>query len=189
MGAGGGDELVEVADDGVQRGVGADRHVGAEEVVVDRAGQADDVEAPLAPILGLGHAVLRQDADVVGPLVVEDLGAAQGAVAADHHQPLEAALQRVADHLVAPLRRAHRLGAGGAEDRPARLEDAADVVPAERPDHLPAVDQPLVALVDPEDLHAPVERDAHHRAQGRVHPGRVAAAGEDADPSHAPLRR
>jgi hypothetical protein len=78
---------------------------------------------------------------------------------------------------LAELRRA-----GGADHGAAAVQDADDVIPGHRTDSVAAVDEPLVALVDGEDLRAPVERRADHGPDGRVHALRVAATGQDGEP-------
>jgi hypothetical protein len=158
--AGGGrGEVVDGVDDAVQGGVGADRHVGADQVVVDRSDDPGDHQAGMLVGGLLGEvAALDQLGDQPGPLVAQPVEAGEGAVPADHHEPVDVALQEVEDGLEPPLALAHLLAPVGADDGAAAVEDRADVLPAERPDAVPAVDHPLVALVDGVDLGADAQR-------------------------------
>ena len=45
----------------------------------------------------------------------------------------------------------------------------------------PPGDEPLVAVLDADDLEAERPADARHRAEGRVHAGRVPTGGQDRD--------
>jgi len=144
----------------VDRRVRADRHVRAEQIVVDRRGDAHDREA----------------------LRGERRRAALRAVAADHHQRLDAARRElrasaVAGRLLAELRRAR-----AAQHRAAPLDDAADIARGERRERVG--EQPGVAVGDAEHLPAARERRARDRADRGVHAGRVAAAGEHRDARH-----
>ncbi|MPM77028.1 hypothetical protein SDC9_124027 [bioreactor metagenome] len=107
--------------------------------------------------------------------------AGQAAVAADHHQPVDAAFDQVAGGLQASLAGAELLAAEGPDDGATASEDRTDVVPAERPDAVPAVDHALVALEDGEDLGSPMDGGAHDCAHGRVHTLGISAAGENSD--------
>ena len=77
--------------------VSADGHVGAHEVVVDAAHQAGHHEdgmggGCLCADVAAGDELLEQG----GPVLAELVGAGQGAVAADDHEPVDAVLQQVA---------------------------------------------------------------------------------------------
>jgi hypothetical protein len=82
----------------------------------------------------------------------------------------------------AALALAERHRAGGADHGAAAVQDVADVIPGHWPDVVAAVDQPLPALVDGEDLRPVVERGPDHRPDRRVHALRVAAAGQHGEP-------
>ena len=94
----------------VDRGVEAERVVGGVEVVVDRLGYADDV-----------HAVLVQ----LG-------GDAEGVLAADRDQGVDAELLEVRLDLLDAAVDLERVGARRAEDRAAARQDAAHLLDAER---------------------------------------------------------
>ena len=71
-------ELVDGVDDAVQGRVGADRHVRADQVVVDGADEADDDERRVGVGGGLVDGALGDEfTDVLGPLGTELLGARQ----------------------------------------------------------------------------------------------------------------
>src|SRR5439155_5011667 len=120
----------------VDGGVAADRDVGPEEVVVDRRG----------------------DADQVNPELAEHVGARLRSVAADHHHPIDAPLGEVAERLgpAALLGKFRRPGT--AEKRPADLDDAAYVARAELAEL--TLDEALPTLEHAGNGHALVERAA-----------------------------
>ena len=102
------------------------------------------------------------------------------AVAADDHQPVDAARARGCSRPRA--RTASSLNSGSRalpRNVPPRCQDAADVAGAERLD-LP-LDQAGVAVADAEHLPALVEAGADDGADGGVHAGRIAAAGQHSD--------
>ena len=182
MARGGAADLVERCGDPVQGGVGPDRHVGAGEVVVDRTHQPDDRQLRM-PRSGLGRddTLCCEFRDQAGPLLSEEIGAGQAAVAAAHHEAIDAALEQMARRLEPPLAGAERGAARRADDRAAVLHDPADALPGHAADPVGAVDHALVALEDREDVDATADGGAHDGAQRRIHPRRVAAAGQDAD--------
>ena len=94
----------------VDRGVEAERVVGGVEVVVDGLGYADDV-----------HAVLVQ----LG-------GDAEGVLAADRDERVDAEVLEVRLDLLDAAVDLERVGARRAEDRAAARQDAADLLDAER---------------------------------------------------------
>src|SRR5664279_2463153 len=101
------------------------------------------------------------------------ISAGQAAVAADDDQPVDAKVQQV-QHRQAPARSLPEVRrAGGADYRATTVQDAADIVPADRPDTVPAVDQSLVSLVDREDLGPVVQcgADQWRRRPGDEHRG------------------
>src|SRR5690606_1895304 len=61
--AGGVAQLVDRVEDGVERGIDADAHVRAPDVVVDAAGDADDRKAKLVQRLGAAQAAVTADHD------------------------------------------------------------------------------------------------------------------------------
>ncbi len=182
--AGGGTgQVVDRGHDPVQCGVGADGHVGADQVVVDRADQAGDHQGRMGVGGGLVELPGRhQLGQQLGPFGAEGVQAGEAAVAADHHQPVDAGGQQVAGGDPASVAFAEPLAAEGADHGAPAMQDVADVVPAEVADAVPAVDHALIALEDRVDLGAQRDRGPHHRPHRRVHALGVAAAGQDADP-------
>ncbi len=175
-------QRVDRLDDAMQRGIGADRRVGADQVVVDRADQAGEHQGGV----GVGDLPadlpgLDQFGEQAGPVGAELVQARQRAVPADHHQPVDALLQQVAGGAPASLPLAEVLAAEGADDGAAPVQDAAHVRPGELTDAVAAVDHALEALVDRRDPGTPAQRGADDRADGGIHALRVAAAGEDAE--------
>src|SRR5947209_15351273 len=73
-----------------------------------------------------------------------------------------------------------RISTRGAEDRPAAGQDPRDLARPER--HEDALDEPAPALAHAERVPPARERPAADRADDRVQPRAVPAAGEDPDP-------
>ena len=180
-GRGAGDR-VQGIQDAMQCGVGPDGGIHPDQVVVDRPHQPGDDQVPvpvghLRAHLAGGH----QPGEQFGPFGAEGIQPGQRAVAADHHQPVDAVHQQIAGRLQASLGGAELLAAEGTDNGAAPAENAADVIPTETPDPVPAIDHPLIALVDRVDLGSPGDGGAHHRAYRGVHALGVAAAGQHAD--------
>jgi hypothetical protein len=173
---------VQGLDDAVQRGVGADRHVGAEHVVVDRADHPDQVQV----LVRLGRlrvqlARVDQLLEQLRPLLAEQVGAGEAAVAADHDEPVDAPVDQVADGPAAAVAGAEVRRPGGADEGAAALQDAADIGGLEAADEVAALDEALVALEHGVHVDPVVQRGADDRADGRVHPTGITAAGEHRD--------
>ena len=173
-------DLIERGRDAVQRGVRADGHVGAVEIVVDGANQPDDAQVRVAfREFGRHCAGLDQLSQQRRPFLPEQVGAGQAAIAPDDHQAVDGAFQQVFGRDQPAFAGAKCGAARGADHRAAALHDAAHVVPGHVADAIAAVDHSLVTLVDGVDRDPAVERRAHYRAQRRVHARRIAAACEN----------
>jgi hypothetical protein len=158
---GGGVQAVDRLAGDVDRGVEAEGEVGAGQVVVDRLRYADDIDAEVGQPGRHAERVLAADRD-------QRVDRALGQVVLD---PLDAALDR------------ERVRAARAEDGPAAREDPPHLGDAELHGH--TLEGTLPAVAEADELE-PVDGDAlaHHRADHRVQPRTVAAAGEDSD-AHA----
>ena len=155
-------EAVYGVEDVVQCGIDPQRHVGEGDVVVDRGGDGNDRDAVL----------------------LQNQRAAMRAVAADHHQPLDAELFQIPGGQLLTGFRKHLLAAGALQKGAAELQLAADRSGGQ---HLIiAVKHPLVAFLDADHLDAVGQPRTHHGADGGVHPRAVAAAGEHCNSFHAP---
>src|SRR5690606_15688015 len=104
------------------------------------------------------------------------------AVAAYDDQPLDAAPAQHLGGARATFGLHERLAARGAQDGAAALDDVRHAARAELREV--ALDQPLVAAEDACHRDAVMRRGSDDGADGRVHAGSVAAAGEHADVSH-----
>ena len=116
---------------------------------------------------------------VVGDLVRAVAAQADQAIEAEPVVGLDGPRRHV-DGLAVGQRHLVRLLAAGAEDGAAQRQDAGDIVQVQ---HARMVfDQAAKALLDADDLDVEI---AHGRlgdaANGRVEPGTIAAAGQDAD--------
>ena len=145
-------DLVDAVDDGVERRVVADGRVGAIEIVVDGAGQADD-------------------RDVV--LTGQFLRSGERAVAADDDQRADMILFQGLIGLVAPFHRTEFIAAGRLEDGAAALDGVAHRFAGELLDL--AVDESLPPPVDAVDFQAFEDGGAGDRADGRIHARGVTA--------------
>ena len=160
-----------------------DRHIRTDHVVVDRPDQAGDHQRRVPVSGGLVNRAGRQQfRDQGRPFLTQPIGTAEAAIAADHDQPVDALEQQVVYCLAATVSFPEFQRTGGPDDGAAAIQDAADVIPTDGPDAVTALDQARISLVDREDLGAVVQRRPDHRADGRVHPLRIAAAGHYRQP-------
>ncbi len=158
MGGGGDLQPVNGLQRDVEGGVHADGDVGAVQIVVNGGGHAHH-----------GESAPRQ---LVGPGL--------GAVAADDHQPGDAAGPQLPDRLEHSGPGPELRTAGAAQEGAALLNDAAHV-PGAQGDELP-LDQARVPVADAVRLPAAVNGRAHRSPDGRVHARGVTAAGKDRQP-------
>ncbi len=155
---GGGVQAVDRLGGDADRGVEAEGVVGGAQVVVDRLGDADDVQ-PLGGQRGRD---------------------AEGVLAADGHQRVDAEVGQVAPHLLDAVVHLHHVRAGAAQDGAAAGQDAARRVDVQR--HGDLLQRPPPAVAEAEELVAVDLRAlADDGADDRVEAGAVATAGEDAD--------
>ena len=144
----------------VGSGIEADGIVGADNVLVNGAGDTHHRDAALAQLLG----------------------AAKGAVAADgHHAVQPQKLAGIHGPLLARLG-AELLAAGGIEHSAAAVDDAADAGGIHG--HNVSVNKPAPAPTDTHALDAPSQGRADHGPDAGIHARSIAAAGEDADAFH-----
>ena len=138
-------------------GIKADGVIGADDVVVDGAGDANHRDAELGQILR----------------------APERTVAADGHQTVQPQQLAGVGRLLLALPGAELVAPGAVQDGAAPVDDAADAGVV----HLHKVpgDQTGIAPADAHALDAPGQGAAHHRADAGVHARRVAAAGQYAD--------
>ena len=151
---------------GVQRGVEADGVVGVGQVIVDGSRHAHRGKAQL----------------------VQRLSALVGAVAADAHQALHANGLEVPDGLLLVFHvqkvqaaRRHQEGAAAVDavGHAGRGENL-KIVPLVGAAHQRAV----VAALEADHRHVPIQRRAHHRTNRRIHARRVSAGGQNANSLH-----
>jgi hypothetical protein len=182
MAGGGAQDGIQRLGDPVQGGVGPDRHVGPEHVVVDRADQPHQPqEGVRGGHLGIHLARLDQLRQQLRPLLAEPVGAGQAAVATDHDQRLDPQLEQVAGGPPATLPLLELRRPGRPQDGAAAVQDPAHIGRRHPPDGLGALDQPPVAVSHRKDRDAVMHRCPHHRPDGRVHAPGVTAAGQHPD--------
>ena len=165
--------------DAMQRRVRADGHVGAVHIVVDRADQPDDGEVAMLIRRVLGDcAGLDQFVQQRRPFLPEEVRAGQTAVAADDHERIDLMLDEILRGRAPPVAGAEVIRSGRADDGAALAQNAADRIPVHLADPIAAIDHALIAFVDRVHRHTAIERGADDGAHGRVHAGRIAAAGQ-----------
>ncbi len=147
----------------VHGGVEPERVVGGAQVVVDRLGDAEDVDTVLPKAVGRGERAFTADGqDAVDARILE----------------------RPSDVLGSAARSLIGVGATRAEDRAADLRQTLHVVARER-EEVP-VDDATPSVTDADEVESVCRRALEdHAADDRVQTGAIAAAGEDAD-SHVP---
>ena len=142
----------------VDRGVEAEGEVGGVEVVVDRLGDADHVDAE---VVQLGRH-------------------SEGVLASDGHQRVDAEVEQVLLDLLHAALDLERVGARGAEDGAAAREDAAHLRDAELAGH--PLQRSLPAVAEPDELEAVLlDALADDGPDDRVQTGTVASSGEHSD--------
>lgn len=154
-------ELVDDVETGIHRRIEPERIIGVLQIVVYRAGNSDR-----------GHAV------VLG----QDLRAAERPVAADDDKPLDPVSGQRIHRLLLPLAGEHFQTARRPEHGAAPLHDIGDA--AHLHGHEIVLNQPRITALDTVDLQAEIDGRPDHRADGRIHAGRVAAARQQADSFH-----
>ncbi len=83
--------LVERIGNALERCIGANGHIGAGKVIVDRADQANNRQVRMLRCDFLGDLTRRgQFGDQAGPLLAKEIGAGQAAVPANDHQAVDA---------------------------------------------------------------------------------------------------
>src|SRR5207245_1124004 len=133
-------------------------------------------------VVGLGEIVVDglRDADHADALLVQPLRDPEGVVAADCDQGVDAPAPDALEHGAARGLVLARVSPRRAEDGSALAEDAIRVPHPEWP-WLRLSEQPGPAVRDAEDVVTERCRAEDDRADRRVQPGGVAAAGEDSD--------
>jgi hypothetical protein len=142
-------------------GLEAEREVGAGEVVVDRLGDADDGDARLRELAGDAERVL----------------------AADRDERVEPQLVERGPDAIQPVLLLEHVGPGGAEDRPAAMQDAARALVGQLHRVGGEYAGPAVAEAD-ELVSVRVDPLAHDGADDGVEAGAVPASGQKSDSSH-----
>ena len=151
-------DAVHTPHDGVQCRVIADGVVGTGQIVVDGARKAHDGEVKLAGKLA---------------------GAAQRAVAADHHQRVNAVFLDNLIGLLTSFNSPELLATRGLEDSAAVVHDAGNILGLQVNDLI--FYQAPVATVDALNLKTVINRGTRHRADCRVHAGGVTSRSQYAN--------
>jgi hypothetical protein len=149
-------DLVDHLHDAVDGGVVADGEIGADEVVVDGAGQADEGDVEF---------------------FVEDLAACECAIATYGNDGINAVLLQIGKGLLAAFFGEEILAAGGFENGASALHDAADIVGLQFAEFV--LYHALKTTDDAEDTDVVALGGAHHGTDAGVHAGRVAPTGEN----------
>ena len=157
MALGGVAQLVDHLQSSVHSGIVTDGVVGAGNIVVDGAGQADHRDAAVCQLTG----------------------AAVRTVAADDHQRVNAQLTALGCALILALFGLELKAACGVEDGAAGRDDVRNT--AQVHFEALAVQQTVIAALDADHAEALVQAGTDHGTDSCVHAGGVAAAGENTD--------
>ena len=157
MALGGVAQLVDHLQSSVHSGIVTDGVVGAGNIVVDGAGQADHRDAAVCQLTG----------------------AAVRTVAADDHQRVNAQLTALGCAFILALFGLELKAACGVEDGAAGRDDVRDT--AQVHFEALAVQQTVIAALDADHAEALVQAGTDHGTDSCVHAGGVAAAGENTD--------
>ena len=144
-------QLIDRVDHGRQRRVESDRKIGARDVVIDGARDADAVDA---------HLGQRQRAAV-------------RAISPDHDDRLDAAFLQLGDSLCADFRILEFRQAGRSQNGAAAVDDLTDAGLGQRLDI--AFHHSLVSIINSEYFDAAVQSDACDGTDSCIHPRRVSA--------------
>ena len=150
-------QLVDAVHAGVDGGIKADGVIGVGQVVVDGAGQTDDVDVAL---------------------VLDQARTAVGTVTAADHQALDAALVQVVIALMTNRRICRKLRqTGSAQHRTAAMNDITHV--AGRQQTHVVVEQAEVTVLHSVNIHIKIQRRTHHCTDRSVHARSITARGQD----------
>jgi hypothetical protein len=150
----------------LHRGVEAEREVGSVQIVVDRLGYADDVDA-------FGGELVRH---------------AEGVLASDRDQRIDVLRAEVVANPLDALVFLEGVRSRGAEDRSSSVQGPTGVLGSEIHGVVLEDAAPSVAVAD-DRVAVLVDALSYDRAYDRVQSGAVPSPGKDADPSHTdPLR-
>lgn len=165
----GGVDLVQAFPGRLHRGVKAEGLIASFQIIVDRLGHADAVDAVADEIGRAGHGAIAADADDRIEFVRRDM--------------FDDAVRDVCPFRVAVAFNCvfFRIGfVAGSENRAALGEDIGDILPLERMHAV--LDEPEESIFDAKDFQfVPMDRRFGDSADDRIKPGAVAAAGENAD--------
>ena len=167
----GGVEAVDGFGGGLDGGGETEGDVGADEIIVDGLGDADEVDAVLNEVVGAGHgAVTADDNDGVEFVAGDGVEALLRAVLEDG-----LAVGAISDG------ESRGVGfVGGAEDGAAKGEDAGDIAKVEWSELV--FDEPEEAVLDAEDLPAVIEDGGlGDGSDDGVEAGAIASSCQDAD--------
>lgn len=172
MGVGCTGDGIDCLDDAMQCRVRADGHVSATEIVVYGANlqkdssirkyiqgilcvayQSNDVQdIELLLLLGGNGLVLDQLVQQAGPLLTEQIGAREGAIASNDHQIGDSSLNQVVSGFQATLTLTEVLATGGANDGATTMDNGWDWGPVGFLDAVATIHHALVAFTNEVDL-------------------------------------
>jgi len=103
-------------------------------------------------LLGGNGLVLHQLIQQAGPLLTEQIGTGEGAIASNDHQIGDALLDQVVGSLQATLALTEVLAAGGSNNGATTMDDGRDRGPVGFLDAIASINHSLVTLADEVDL-------------------------------------
>ena len=174
--------LVDGINDAMERAICPNSHVGTDHVVIDRANQADNIEALVQlRLLRRDSPFIDQFAEVLGPLSAELFRAGQRAVAADDDQAIDSLFNQVQGCRVTAFVFTKFGAASSPNDGSTLCKDSRGVRPAHFANASFAFNRSRPAVKDCVRLRATCQRGADNRTNRSIHSLGITTGGEDAN--------
>ena len=174
--------LVDGVNDAMKRAIRPDRHIGTDHVVIDRANQADNIEALMQlRLLRRDSPFVDQLAEVLGPFRTEFFRTGQRAVTADDDQTVDSLFNQVQGCRVTAFVFTKFGAASGPNNGSALCKDSRGVRPAHFANASFAFNRSRPAVKDCVRLRATCQRGADNRTNRSIHSLGITTGGEDAN--------
>ena len=166
----------------MQCSVRADRHVGADHIVVDGTNQSDDVKALMRfRLFGADLAFIDQLTEVLGPFRAEFFGSRQRSIAANDDEAVDPLLNQVQCRCVTSFILAKFWTTSGTDDRSALRKDSRGIGPGHGANAIATFHCARPTVEDRKGASASGKRGADDCANRGIHSLRIPARGEDTD--------
>ena len=174
--------LVDGVNDAMKRAIRPDRHIGTDHVVIDRANQADNIEALVQlRLLRRDSPFIDQLAEVLGPFRTEFFRTGQRAVTADDDQTVDSLFDQVQGCRVTAFVFTKFGAASSPNDGSPLCKDSRGVRPAHLANGSSAFNCSRPTIEDCVGLSATCQRGADNRTNRSIHSLGITTGGEDAN--------